>query len=373
MATERKAAAPDVFQILDRDGKVRSDREPKVPAEDLRRLYRGMVLLRHLDERMLRLQRQGRLGFYMTSTGEEACQLGSAYALLADDWIFPSYREPGVAFWRGYALKDYICQLLGNAADPLKGRQMPVHHSVKSIHFVSISSPVGTQIPQAAGAAMAARIRGDKNAVITYFGDGATSTSDFHVGMNFAGVFRAPVVFFCRNNRWAISVPYSRQTASPTVAQKARAYGFEGVRVDGNDLLAVLVVTREALERARSGGGPTLIEAETYRVGSHSSSDDPNAYRDTQEPKEWQERDPVERFRKYLATKKAWDEEWQKQIDGEVQAEVTAALKAAEAEEKKPPIESLFEDVYADVPWHLREQRDALLGYLSRRGPIGGH
>ena len=372
MAAERKPTEPDVLRILGDDGKVAADRDPKIDPADLRRLYRGMVLLRHLDERMLRLQRQGRLGFYMTSTGEEAAQMGSAYALRKDDWIFPSYREPGVAFWRGYPLYDFMCQLMGNAADPVKGRQMPVHHSVKDIHFVSISSPVGTQIPQAAGAAMAARIRGDKNAVFTYFGDGATSTSDFHVGLNFAGVYRAPVVFFCRNNRWAISVPYSQQTASPTVAQKARAYGFPGVRVDGNDLLAVFVATRDALERARAGEGPTLIEAETYRVGSHSSSDDPNAYRDAKEPKEWQERDPVERFRRYLERKKVWDAGWQKQIEEEVAAEVGAALKAADAVEKKPPLDTLFDDVYAEMPWHLREQKAALVEYLGRR-PIGGH
>jgi pyruvate dehydrogenase E1 component subunit alpha len=372
MAAERKPVEAGPFRILDRDGKADPDRDPKLPGEDLRRLYRAMVLLRHVDERMLRLQRQGRLGFYMTSTGEEACQLGSAYALSPDDWIFPSYREPGVAFWRGYTLKDFMCELMGNAADPGLGRQMPVHHSVKSIHFVSISSPVGTQIPQATGAAMAARIRGDKNAVITYFGDGATSTSDFHVGMNFAGVYRAPVVFFCRNNRWAISVPYSRQTAAPTIAQKARAYGFSGVRVDGNDLLAVLVATREALERARAGDGPTLIEAETYRLGSHSSSDDPNAYRDAREPKEWQERDPIERFRRHMERGKVWDAVWQKQIEEEVQAEVTAALKSAEAEPPKPPLETLFDDVYAELPWHLREQKAALINYLSRH-PAGGH
>jgi 2-oxoisovalerate dehydrogenase E1 component alpha subunit len=375
MAAERRpmqAAELPLLQVLDHEGKAHADRDPKLAAEDLRRLYRAMVLLRHLDERMLRLQRQGRLGFYMTSTGEEAAQLGSAMALSPDDWIFPSYREPGVAFWRGYTLEAFMCQLMGNAADPIKGRQMPVHHSVKDIHFVSISSPVGTQIPQAVGAAMAARIRGDKAAVITYFGDGATSTSDFHVGMNFAGVYRAPVVFFCRNNRWAISVPYSRQTASPTVAQKAKAYGFPGVRVDGNDLLAVYVATRDALERARAGEGPTLIEAETYRVGSHSSSDDPNAYRDAKEAKEWLERDPIERLRRHLERKKAWDEAWQKQVDEDVAAEVGAALKAADAVEKKPPLDTLFDDVYAEMPWHLREQKAALVDYLSRH-PIRGH
>ncbi|MEK6608206.1 MAG: pyruvate dehydrogenase (acetyl-transferring) E1 component subunit alpha [Myxococcota bacterium] len=371
-AAVQKPNETPLVRVLDDEGRVRDPkRDPEIATGDLKRIYRHMVLLRHLDERLLRMQRQGRLGFYMTSTGEEATQLGSAWALADQDWIFPSYREPGVALWRGYGLEEFFCQLFGNAADPLKGRQMPVHHSVARIHFVSISSPVGTQIPQAVGAARAAQIRRDGVAVATYFGDGATSTSDFHVGLNFAGVWRAPCVFVCRNNGWAISVPLSKQTGSATIAQKAFAYGIPGVRVDGNDALAVASVMREALERARAGEGPTLIEAVTYRRGPHSSSDDPSAYRDPSEPKRWEKRDPVERFRKHLHARELWSEAWEKELVEEIQRDVAAALEAAEAMPPKPPVASMFEDVYREMPWHLAEQRDALQGYLARRGPVG--
>src|SRR5947209_1834866 len=196
----------EVYSVLDDDGNVvHQEREPQVAPEALIRIYRGMLLVRLMDERMLRLQRQGRLGFYMTSTGEEATHFGVAYTLRETDWIFPSYREPGAAFWRGYTLKDFICQLMGNADDPVKGRQMPVHHSIRRMNYVSISSPVGTQIPQAVGVAMAAKIRGKDDVALAYFGEGGTSTGAFHVAMNFAGVFKAPVIFFCRNNGWAIS------------------------------------------------------------------------------------------------------------------------------------------------------------------------
>lgn len=368
MAAVRKHIEPPLIQVLDTEGRIiDKKRDPEIGVDDLKRIYRTFVLMRHLDERMLRMQRQGRLGFYMTSTGEEACQIGSAWALDVADWVFPSYREPGVALWRGYALKDFFCQLFGNAADTVKGRQMPVHHSVRHLNFVSVSSPVGTQIPQAVGVAYAARIRKESTVAIAYFGEGTSSTSDFHVAMNFAGVWRAPCLFFCRNNGWAISVPLRCQTASETIAQKAHAYGFEGVLVDGNDVLAVAAVTREAAEKARAGAGPTLIEGRTYRRGAHSSSDDPNVYRDPNEPKEWEKRDPVERFRKFLAARKIWTDAWQKELENEIKQEVQQALKAAEAEPSKPPIGSLFEDVYAQMPWHLAEQQAELVAQLGER------
>src|SRR5262249_19186304 len=241
----------DLRRVLDDEGNLVPGAQPPSLAEaELRKLYREMLLVRMIDERMLRLQRQGRLGFYMTSTGEEATHMAVA-ALRPSDWVFPSYREPGAAFLRGYTLKEYICQLYGNEADPVKGRQMPVHHAVRRINYMSISSPVGTQIPQAVGAAQAAKIAGTQDITIVYFGEGATSTGEFHVAMNFAGVWKSPCIFFCRNNGWAISTPGAKQTAAKSIAVKALAYGMPGVRIDGNDLLAVLQVTAEAARPAR--------------------------------------------------------------------------------------------------------------------------
>ncbi len=358
----------DLRRVLDEEGNVVSGAKvPKIPAEDLKNLYRHMMLVRILDERMLRLQRQGQLGFYMTSTGEEATHF-AVYALRSSDWVFPSYREPGAAFLRGYTLREFICQLYGNVEDPVKGRQMPVHHSAKRVNFVSISSPVGTQIPQATGTAMAARISGKDDVAVAYFGEGTTSTGDFHVGLNFAGAFKAPVIFICRNNGWAISTSGAAQTAAKTFAIKAVAYGMPGIRVDGNDLLAMIQVTQEAVTRARAGQGPTLIEALTYRRGAHSSSDDPNAYRNPAETKVWEARDPIERFRRYLTKNDFWNEAEDKKLRAELDAEITAAHDAAK-ELPAPAVETLFDDVFETVPRHLEEQRDWLMRQARTKSP----
>ena len=246
-----------------------------MPRETLLRLYREMVRLRTLDERMMTLQRQGRVGFYGACTGQEAATLASAIALEQSDWIFPALREGGAMLLRGFPLVPYLCQIFGNAGDETKGRQMPSHMASRSVNQVSWSSCIGTQLPQAVGAAMAARIKGDRTVIAAYMGDGATSEGDFHVAMNFAGVFKAPVVFICQNNHWAISVPTAKQTASESIAIKAQAYGFSGAKLDGNDAVAVYLAVKEAVDKARTGGGPSLIECETYRIGAHSSSDDP--------------------------------------------------------------------------------------------------
>ena len=240
--------------------------------EDLIRIYTEMLRLRILDQRMLTLQRQGRIGFYGTATGEEAAIIGSAFALGKDDWIFPALRQGGAALLRGYPLVEYISQCMGNAADKTKGRQMPSHYCYRPANFVSWSSCIGTQIPHAVGVAWAMKIRGDQNVAVAYMGDGATSQGDFHVAMNFAGVYKVPVVFFCQNNQWSISVNIKQQTASESIAIKAVAYGFEGVTVDGNDVLAVYSATKDAVDKARAGNGPALVEAVTYRMGAHSSS-----------------------------------------------------------------------------------------------------
>jgi 2-oxoisovalerate dehydrogenase E1 component alpha subunit len=364
--------AEAVLSLLDSDGRLRPGaRAPEVPDPVALKLYRGLLQVRLVDDRMMKLQRQGRLGFYMLSTGEEATHFGGVYPLRASDWVFPSYREPGAAFWRGYSIREYVNQLFGNAEDPVKGRQMPVHHSARWLNFVSISSPVGTQIPQAVGMAWAARIAHKDDVAIVYFGEGATSTGQFHVGMNFAGVYKAPCIFFCRNNGWAISTALNRQTASRSIAVKAHAYGMPGVRVDGNDLLAVIAATEDAAERARRGDGPTLIEAVTYRRGGHSSSDDPNQYRDPAEVAAWEENDPIERWRRHLVVRGLWSEALHDQYTREITDEILAALKHAESV-GPPPVSSLFDDVYAEVPPHLVEQRAELLA-LPRAKTHGGH
>ncbi len=270
---------------------------PELPAERLLDLYRTMVLVRSVDERCLSLQRQGRIGFYVPLQGQEAAQVGCATALEADDWIFPAYRELGVALVRGVPLQRLLDQFIGNSGDTLKGRQMPNHYGYREYNFVTASSPVGTQITHAVGAAMAIQRRGHRRITISFFGDGTTSSNDFHAGLNFAGVFQTPTVFFCQNNQWAISLPRERQTKSETIAQKADAYGFPGVVVDGMDLPAVYRAVREARERALAGQGPTLIEAQVYRLGPHSTSDDPRRYRTDAEFAEWKSKDPLARMK----------------------------------------------------------------------------
>jgi pyruvate dehydrogenase E1 component alpha subunit len=301
------------------------------------------------------LQRSGRIGFFIGGIGQEAAHIGSAYALRPEDWVFPAYREIGSMLLRGITLKQLLNQYFANAEDVQKGRQLTNLFGVKSVNYVSGSAPIATQIPHAVGAALAAKLRGDPVVTMAYFGDGATSENDFHVGMNFAGVYKTPTVFLCQNNHWAISVPVERQTASETIAIKSQAYGFEGVRVDGNDILAVYRTTKEAVEKARKGGGPTLIEAVTYRMGPHSSSDDPKRYRDEAEFEEWQKRDPLVRFRKYLEKKRMWSQEDEKKAQEEVNQELDDAVAYAE-KLPRPALETLFTDVYEEMPWHLEEQ-----------------
>jgi TPP-dependent pyruvate/acetoin dehydrogenase alpha subunit len=276
------------------------------------------------------------------------------------DWFFPSYRQPGVMLLRGAEIDDIVCEWFGNARDLSKGRQMPVHYTMRSLNFFSISSPIGTQISQATGAAMAAKIRGDDTVFMTYMGDGATSSNDFHCGLNFAGVYKSPVVFVCENNHWAISLHVQEQTASETIAAKAQAYGMPGVRVDGNDVLAVYRVCKEAVDRARKGEGPTLVETVTYRMGSHSSSDDADRYRDKSEWEAWKQRDPIARFQRYLEQKGLWDEQFENEVTEKAKTLINDAIKRAE-KVGLPSIESLFEGVYMNPTPQLVEQRDHLL------------
>lgn len=358
----------ELVKVIDDDGLVLSpEREPAIEAADLRKLLETMWLARLLDERLLRLQRQGRIGFALASTGEEAVVVGAAGALRPGDWIHSSYREIGAALLRGFPLRALLCQMFGNAEDALKGRQMPVHHSLRHLNFVSVSSPVGTQIPHAVGAALAARLCGHDDIALTFFGDGATSTGAFHVAMNFAAVRKAACVFVCRNNGWAISVPRSLQTAAPTLAQKAVAYGVPGVLVDGNDILAVVSVVAEAATRARRGDGPTLIEARSYRRGAHSSSDDPSVYRDPDEPGQWEAHDPIRRFSRYLERKALWREDDVARLRDDFDARFRETLREVERVPDKPPLDSMFDDVLAERPWHLAEQASEREAQARRR------
>lgn len=362
MTTAIKPEA-DLLQIMDENGLV-NHLDPHIPEADLVKLYRTMVQVRLVDERGQMLQRQGRIAFYISSRGEEATHVGSCYALESQDWIFPQYREPGAAFLRGFSIQRFMDQLFGNCDDGTKGRQMPNHYGDPDINYVQISSPLGTQIPQAAGAAYAAKIKGDPVVALTYFGEGTTSEGDFHMGLNFAAVYKAPCIFFCRNNGYAISTPLRWQTASETFAIKAMAYGMPGVRVDGNDILAVYVATREARERAMRGEGPTLIEAVTYRRGAHSTSDDPSGYRTREEEEAWDARCPIHRLRLHLVQKGWWDDAREEELQSTLKETISQAAKQAEAR-PLPATDTLFDDVYAELPWHLEEQREELRAFLK--------
>jgi pyruvate dehydrogenase E1 component alpha subunit len=326
--------------------------------------YRWMVLARVIDERCLSLQRQGRIGFYAPLSGQEAAQVGAAFALKAEDWVFPAYRELAVALVRGAPLRLILDQLIGNSSDLARGTQMPNHFAFRAQNFVSASSPIGTQISQAVGAAMAIQRRHDPIATITFFGDGATSSNDFHAGMNFAGVFRTPTIFFCQNNEWAISLPRDRQTMSKTLAQKADAYGFPGVVVDGDDVNAVYRTVSEARQRAISGEGPTLVEAQVYRFGPHSTSDDPRRYRTDAQVSAARERDPIQMLRSKLISLKVFDEAGDQKLWEAARATLTSALEEAE---KTPPLDpsSMFENVFARPTARLEAERKEAASFLG--------
>ena len=355
---------PDIalFGVLGDDGQPHPAHDPHLPDDVLRRAYREIQRLRLLDARMTALQRQGRVGFYGACEGQEAVPIGTALALqngAEADWVFPALREQSVMLARGFPLRAFVAQLFGNEGDVLKGRQMPSHHSGRAVHQVSWSSCIGPQLPQAVGAAWAMRARKSSAAAVAFLGDGATSQGDFHAAMNFAGVWRVPCVLICQNNHWSISVPTEKQTASRTLAVKARAYGLPGVRVDGNDVLAVFKVVSEALARARSGGGATFVEAVTYRMGPHSTSDDPTRYRDQAEVDAWARKDPLARLRKHLLHVGLVTPASDEALRIELTAEIAAAVD--DVERLAPPErESLFSDVYAAMPWHLRDQLESL-------------
>ncbi len=365
-ASPAHTSDPDVVRVLRDDGSLDPAFDPHIGEGEIVAIYKHLVFVRMLDERLVTLQRQGRIGFHIGSLGEEAAIVGSAAAVRPQDWLFPCYREFGAALWRGMTLQAYANNMFGNASDPAKGRQMPDHYTCRAAKFGSISSPIGTQITQAVGFSWAAKMKKEDLAALVYFGEGATSSSEFHNGMNFAGVFKTPTVFFCRNNGWAISVPVERQTASSSFAVKGIAYGIPGVRCDGNDLFAVYKCTRDAIAHAATKG-PILVEAMTYRLSGHSTSDDPKAYRKEGEVEAWKKRDPIARLLKHLQLKNLWDDDKQKALEAHIEAQIKEAVANAE-KVPPPPLESMFEDVFADPPWHLQEQRAALLAGPRAKG-----
>ncbi|MEM3030436.1 MAG: pyruvate dehydrogenase (acetyl-transferring) E1 component subunit alpha [Candidatus Micrarchaeia archaeon] len=349
------------LSILNQDGSYDESLEPRLPRELLDKIYRTMVLERTFDAKALSLQRQGRLLTYAPSEGEEATHVASAFALEEGDWLFPSYREHGAYFARGLPPKLLFLSFMGSE----DGNRIP-----DGINAFTIIIPIASQVLHATGAALADRLLGRKRVSLVFFGDGGTSEGDFHEGLNFAGTFKCPIVFVCRNNQYAISVPRERQTASETLAQKALAYGFPGIQVDGNDVLAVYKATRDAVERARAGQGPTLIECLTYRIGPHTTADDPTRYRSEEEVAAWRRRDPVERFRNYLKRKGLWSEAYEEEVAREAQAVIEEAVKEAEAHSPSPT--AFFHFVFEKMTPNLLEQEEELKKYLEEKARQGG-
>src|SRR5262245_18111184 len=351
--------AVEYLSILDSDGNLDTTLEPDLAPDELRRIYRAMVLGRRLDERMVRLQRQGRIGTFAPIKGQEAAQIGSVATLARTDWMVPSFRETAAMVWRGWPVEKLLLFFAGC----LEGG-----HPGPDQRDLPVAIPVGTQLPHAVGLAYAAQYRGDEAVVMAFFGDGATSEGDFHEAMNFAGVWHLPIVFVCQNNQWAISVPLKKQTHSRSIAQKVLAYGMPGIQVDGNDVLAVYSASREAVERAREGDGPTLIECVTYRLGVHTTADDPSKYRSEEEVKEWERKDPLTRFSSYLEKKNLLETG----LDEEVDADIARAVAAFEAKGVVDPL-VMFDHVYGTPPAHLLGQREDLARRLGQPAPRAGN
>ncbi|MHA1983244.1 MAG: pyruvate dehydrogenase (acetyl-transferring) E1 component subunit alpha [Candidatus Hodarchaeales archaeon] len=351
-------------QILSSKGEISVDSKfdpDSIPRDELVSMYKLMVQVRLLDEKGIRLQRQGRIGFYVPSTGQEATQIGLATALRRNDWVFPSYREIGIVFQRGIAIQQVVDQWFGNINDTHKGRRLSCLAGVREVDFVNPSAPIGTQIIQAAGVGHAMNYKKEKKVCAVFFGDGATSSNDFHSGMNFASVFKSPTIFFCQNNQWAISVPLSRQTASESIVIKAEGYGMPGEQIDGNDIFAVYTAVKEAADKARKGEGPSFIEAITMRMGAHTTSDDPSRYREEKGKvmNKWREQDPIKRLKLFLESKKLWDDNKEIKWHEKISKDLDEAVDKAEAA-GPPDIETIFTDVFQEMPWHLKEQLEEL-------------
>jgi pyruvate dehydrogenase E1 component alpha subunit len=349
----------DYLSILDEHAELDTSLEPKLTNEQLLTIYRYMVLARRGDERMLLMQRQGRMGTFPQSAGHEAISMGSVFNINKDDWHVPAYREFAGCLYRGWKLEHFF--LYWNGYE--EGARVP-----DGVNDLPYCVPIASQLLHAAGIGMAMNIKKEKQVVLTYFGDGASSEGDCHEALNFAAVFQAPVVFICLNNQYAISVPISKQMRNETIAQRAIAYGMPGIQCDGNDVLAVYQATKEAVDRARNGGGPSLIEAVTYRLTPHTTADDPKKYRPEAEQQLWATREPIRRFRQYLLNKKVMTEADDARIEAEIDAEIKAAMVKTEqltqSEEYSNPL-NMFDYLYQDIPPSLQAQRDELAKHLD--------
>ena len=340
----------EMFQILNEDGKiVNKDDVPDLSDEDLKELMRRMVYTRVLDQRSIALNRQGRLGFYAPTAGQEASQLGSHFALEKEDFILPGYRDVPQLIWHGLPLYQAFLFSRGH----FHGNQMP-----EGVNALSPQIIIGAQYVQATGVALGMKLRGKKSVAVTYTGDGGTSQGDFYEGINFAGAYNAPAIFFVQNNYFAISVPVEEQTAAKTLAQKAVAAGIEGIQVDGMDVLAMYAVTKHARERAINGEGPMLIEALTYRYGPHTmAGDDPTRYRTDDLDNEWEKKDPIVRFRKYLEGKKLWSEEEENEVIEQAKEDIKEAIKETDKYPKQK-VTDLISYMFEELPHNLQEQME---------------
>jgi pyruvate dehydrogenase E1 component alpha subunit len=347
----------EYLSVLDEKGKLDEKLEPRMPEELLLKLHRGLLLGRKFDHRLLNLQRQGRIGTFAPITGQEASQLGAVAALRTSDWFVPSFRETAAELWRGRTMESVILSFAGFS----EGAK-----SAAKLNNLPVAVPVASQVVHAVGLAWAIRYRQKDDVAMTFFGDGATSEGDFHEGLNLAALFQLPAIFVCQNNHWAISVPRAKQTHSKTLAQKAVAYDMPGIQVDGNDVLAVYSAAHEAVERARSGGGPTLIECVTYRMMMHTTADDPKRYRTDEEVDAWKKRDPIPRFQTYLKGKGILSAEKIKELEEEIDAEIQAAVDKAEKQIKEGgnPAD-MFDHTYAQLSPVLMEQREELMQELA--------
>jgi len=354
------------LKILHQDGSIYPEADlPDIDKELALKIYNTLAFHRVLDERMVASQRQGRLSFYMTALGEEAASIGGAAALKPQDMIMTQYREQGVLMFRGFSLENFMNQLFSNEKDLGKGRQMPIHYGSKELNCMTVSSTLATQIPQATGYAYGQKLQGLDAVTLCYFGEGAASEGDFHAGLNMAAVQEAPVIFFCRNNGYAISTPSSEQFRGNGIASRGVGYGIKTLRVDGNDILAVLKATQLARAYATTESKPVLIEAMSYRLGAHSTSDDPSGYRTKEEEEKWQENDPILRMKNWLLKQNWWDESQDSELYERLREEVLAAVKVAE-KIGKPHIDTMISDVYDVPPLQLQKQLDAVKAHVNK-------
>lgn len=353
-----------IYRILEPSEKTELPKNEKLKETQLMKIYRNMVTINIMDKILYESQRQGRISFYMTNTGEEAVQIGSAAALTLEDMIYAQYREAGVLLYRGYPLLKFMNQCYGNCEDDGKGKQMPVHYGSKEFNFVTISSPLATQLPQAAGAAYAFKLDKRNACVVCYFGEGAASEGDTHAAFNFAATLSCPIVFICRNNGYAISTPVCEQFKGDGIAAKGPSYGIDTLRVDGNDVLAMYYATKSARDFCIKQQKPVLIEAMTYRLGHHSTSDDSMAYRSADELAQWNIHTPLAKFRFYLESLGLWSQEKEQELINSTRKEILHVF--VEAEKKsKPHWKGLFTDVYKEIPDHIRKQMNLMEKHLE--------